>query len=128
MKTQQGGYRHKARFSPETCVLQDSPDEGHRLQGRPLGDATVPLFQSNHATNQTRVSKPLREGLATAFRARNHQTATGSSLKGAKSAMLKNRSTESAHVSVTQPMTSKPIGRPKATMQGQPKKRTLPHA
>jgi hypothetical protein len=26
MKTQQGGYRHKARFSPETCVLQDSPD------------------------------------------------------------------------------------------------------
>jgi ethanolamine ammonia-lyase small subunit len=50
-------------------------------------------FQSDHATNQTSVSKPLQEGLATAFRARNHQTATGSLREGAKSAMPKNRST-----------------------------------
>jgi hypothetical protein len=50
-------------------------------------------FQSDHTTNQARVSKPLREGLVTAFHAHNHQTATGSSHEGAKSATLKNRST-----------------------------------
>jgi hypothetical protein len=50
-------------------------------------------FQSEQATNHTRVSKHLREGLATAFRVLNHQTATGSSREGAKSAMPKNRST-----------------------------------
>jgi hypothetical protein len=50
-------------------------------------------FQSDQATNHTRVSKPLREGLATAFRVRNHQTTTGSSREGAKSAMPKNCST-----------------------------------
>jgi hypothetical protein len=33
-----------------------------------------------------------REGLATAFRVRNHQTTTDSSREGAKSAMPKNRS------------------------------------
>jgi hypothetical protein len=32
-------------------------------------------FQSDQATNHTRVSKPLREGLVTAFRICNHQTA-----------------------------------------------------
>jgi hypothetical protein len=47
-------------------------------------------FQSDQVTNQTRVSKPLQEGLATAFRTRNHQTATSSSREGAKSAMAKN--------------------------------------
>jgi hypothetical protein len=44
MKAQQGRYRHEARSSPEARVLQDVPGEGHRLQGRPLVDAAVPLF------------------------------------------------------------------------------------
>jgi hypothetical protein len=68
MKAEQDGYRHEARSSPEMHVLS---------------------FQSGQTTNQTRVSKPLWEGLATTFHARNHRTATGSSREGAKSAMPK---------------------------------------
>jgi hypothetical protein len=43
-KAQQGGYWHEARSRPQTCVLHDGPCEGHRVQGRPLVDALVPLF------------------------------------------------------------------------------------
>jgi hypothetical protein len=54
-KAQQGSYRHEACSSPQMCVLQNGPGEGHRLQCSPLVNVVVPLFPKrpgDHPTTQ----------------------------------------------------------------------------